>query len=122
MNYFVVGECDACYIEADNIKDALIKATEKVGNKISTITTTPVKKIGKDKKIKEFNYINKTGHAKRIVIYDEKEGKYPFSLWDMEHGEFCGYGQMTVEQLNEFLKEYNINERIKRSIKWVKST
>ena len=62
--------------------------------------------------LKEFDYINDIGRFKKIVVYPEKDGKYPFSLWSNETGDFCGNGEKTLEQLNDFMMHYKINYKL----------
>ena len=61
---------------------------------------------------KEYDYKNDIGRRKKIVFYEMKDGKYPFELWDMQNGEFCGRGHMTREEMNEFFEHYGISERV----------
>ena len=62
--------------------------------------------------LKESNYVNDIGEMKKIVVYPMKDGKYPFSLWSLRTGDFCGNGEKTAEELNEFYQHYRINEQI----------
>ncbi len=62
--------------------------------------------------MREFNYVNDLGFHKRIVVGIKKNSKYPITLWDMEHGEYCGSGNVTAQELNEFLEHYGIKERM----------
>ena len=62
--------------------------------------------------VKECNYRNNIGRLKKIVIYAKEDGKYPFELWDMQSCEFCGSGDMTREEMNEFFEHYGISERV----------
>lgn len=62
--------------------------------------------------MREFDYVNDLGFHKRLVVDIKENGKYPVTLWDMEHGEYCGHGNMTAQELNEFLAHYGIEERI----------
>ena len=64
------------------------------------------------KSIKEANYVNDIGHLKKIIVYKPKNGLYPFSLWSMQTGDFCGSGEKTRDELNEFFAHYKINESI----------
>ena len=57
---------------------------------------------------KEYCYINDLGRMKKIVIGEKKNGKYPINLWDMQNGEFCGFGEKTPEELQDFLDHYGI--------------
>ena len=60
----------------------------------------------------EFDYVNDLGFHKRLVVDIKENDKYPVTLWDMEHGEYCGSGNMTAQELNEFLAHYGIEERM----------
>ena len=58
-------------------------------------------------------FTNSLGYPKKIVIYEPNaEGKYPVVLWEMLHGEFCGSGEMTREDLNAYLEHFGIPARI----------
>lgn len=62
--------------------------------------------------IKSFQYTNALGLPKKLVVYDlNEEGKYPVTLWEMTHGEFCGSGAMTKNELNDYLAHFGIQER-----------
>lgn len=60
-----------------------------------------------------FNYINAMGRPKKLIVYAPNEaGKYPVVLWDMLHGEFCGSGEKTREELNDYLAHFGISDRV----------
>ena len=60
-----------------------------------------------------FTYVNAMNVPKKLVVYASNEaGKYPVTLWEMVHGEFCGNGEMTREKLNEYFEHYGINDRV----------
>ena len=62
---------------------------------------------------KSFEYTNSLGIPKKLVVYDPNEqGKYPVTLWEMRHGEFCGSGEMTRDELNDYLKHFGISDQI----------
>lgn len=70
---------------------------------MTTITTFPI----------SFNYTNSMGYAKKLVVFaPNEEGKYPITLWEMLHGEFCGSGKMTREELNDYLEHFGIRDRV----------
>jgi hypothetical protein len=53
------------------------------------------------------------GIPKKLVVSDPNEqGKYPVTLWEMLHGEFCGSGEMTRDELNDYLKHFGISDQI----------
>ena len=60
---------------------------------------------------KTFDYINGLGIPKRLVVGEMKDGKYHVTLWEMRHGEFAGSGNMTPEELNDYLAHFGIEER-----------
>ena len=60
----------------------------------------------------EFYYVNDIGHPKKIQVFEKENGKYPFTLWDMVHGEWCGSGHRTPEELNDFFKHYRIDANV----------
>lgn len=67
--------------------------------------------------MKNYIYTNDIGVDKMICIKDEPDenGKYYFTLWEMLHGEFCGQGKKTKEELEEYLKHYdatNVTESV----------
>ncbi len=62
--------------------------------------------------IKEADYVNDIGEMKKIVVYPMKNGKYPFSLWSMRTGDFCGSGEKTKDEINDFFQHYRIVESI----------
>lgn len=55
---------------------------------------------------KTYTYINGLGRMKKIVTGKKKNGKYPFTLWDIQTGEFCGWGERTPEELQDFLDDH----------------
>lgn len=61
---------------------------------------------------KTFDYTNSMGIPKRLVVDEPKDGKYSVTLWEMRHGEFCGSGEMTREELNDYLEHFGITERM----------
>ena len=63
--------------------------------------------------VKTFEYTNSLGIPKKLVVSGPNtQGKYPFNLWEMRHGEFCGNGEMTREELNAYLEHFGIKERM----------
>ena len=56
---------------------------------------------------KEYNYRNDKGYYKKLVVYPKQNDKYPISIWNNETGDYCGSGEITEEQLNEFFKHYH---------------
>jgi hypothetical protein len=59
---------------------------------------------------KSFNYTNSLGCPKKLVVNAPNEaGKYFVTLWEMLHGEFCGSGEMTREELNSYLEHFGIS-------------
>lgn len=62
--------------------------------------------------IKSFRYTNAMGLPKKLIVGEPNaEGKYPVTLWEMVHGEFCGSGTMTKDELNSYLEHFGIEER-----------
>ena len=63
------------------------------------------------KKTKSYDYINGLGFLKRIVIdLEPVDGKYSFGLYERYHGECTGHGEMTREEINDFLRHYKVKE------------
>jgi len=59
--------------------------------------------------MKEYFYVNDNGYHKRLVITEEHEnGSVHFQVWCEDNGEFCGHGDMTNEELNNFLQHYGV--------------
>lgn len=60
--------------------------------------------------MKEYYYVNDIGHMKKIVIDEnaDENGKYNFTLWSMQTGDFCGSGKKTKAEVDDFLKHYRI--------------
>lgn len=62
--------------------------------------------------VKSFRYTNALGVPKKLVVAEPNaEGKYPVTLWEMIHGEMCGSGTMTKDELNDYLDHFGIKER-----------
>lgn len=57
--------------------------------------------------MKEYNYTNDLGYHKKLIIGELKDGKYPVTLWSNDTGDFCGTGNMTPQQLTDFLIHYH---------------
>ena len=64
-------------------------------------------------KTKTFTYTNNLGLRKQLVVDMEinNEGKYSVNLFG-PHGDWCGSGEMTEKELNDYLAHYGIKERI----------
>ena len=56
----------------------------------------------------EYTYTNDLGYLKKIVIESVDDGKFHCRLWSMDTGELCGSGDMTADELREFLHHYGI--------------
>lgn len=58
----------------------------------------------------EYTYTNDLGHHKKIVVesVNAEDGKFHFQLWSMDTGDFCGSGDVTADELREFLHHYGI--------------
>jgi hypothetical protein len=56
---------------------------------------------------KKYQYTNDMGEPKTLMVTQKGE-TYNFSIWSNRTGDFCGGGQMTKEQLDEFLSHYHI--------------
>lgn len=56
----------------------------------------------------EFHYTNALGIRKILVVNDDlKNEKYVCTLYG--NGDWCGSGEFTKEELNDYLKHYHIN-------------
>ena len=60
--------------------------------------------------MKEYNYINDIGEPKKLVVYDLKDEKYSVVLLSRRTGDCCGTGELTPQELSDYLKHYNIKE------------
>ena len=58
---------------------------------------------------KEYYYTNDFGIEKMIAIQPPEDGKYSFSIFEMTHGEWCGSGRMTCEELAKYFTHYGID-------------
>ena len=56
----------------------------------------------------EYTYTNDLGYHKKIVVESVEDGKFHCQLWSMDTGDFCGCGDMTADELREFLHHYGI--------------
>ena len=58
----------------------------------------------------EYTYTNDLGYRKKIVVesVNVEDGKFPFQIWSMDTGDFCGSGNITADELREFLHHYGI--------------
>lgn len=57
--------------------------------------------------MKKYTYINDLGIRKFLYVNENENGNLDCSLWS-EHGDFCGQGQMTREELSKYLEHYNV--------------
>lgn len=62
--------------------------------------------------MKEYYYRNDIGYMKKIVVATtpNENGKYNFTLWNAQTGDFCGQGEKTKEDVEDFLKHYKIQD------------
>ena len=58
--------------------------------------------------IKTYTYVNDIGVRKKLVVYQLKDGKHPVTLWGMDNGEFAGSGELTPQELKDWLAHYNV--------------
>ena len=58
--------------------------------------------------LKEYDYTNDIGWPKKMVIDAPEDGKYNVTIWDRKHGEYCGGGRKTIDELNEILAHYGL--------------
>ena len=56
---------------------------------------------------KKYQYTNDMGVPKTLVGTPNKN-IYDFTIWNNLNGELCGSGQLTKEQLDQFLSHYHI--------------
>lgn len=61
--------------------------------------------------IKEYNYVNDINEPKKLVVYPLKDGKYPCILWSTRTGDFCGSGNLTPDELHNWLAHYGLEEK-----------
>ena len=64
------------------------------------------------KYLKSFQYTNNMGYHKELTVYEKVDGKYPVMLWSLDTGDYCGKGNMTTQELNDYLKHYGIEEEV----------
>lgn len=62
--------------------------------------------------LKSFRYTNSMDYHKELAVYEKVDGKYPVTLWSLDTGDFCGKGNMTTQELNDYLKHFGIEERM----------
>jgi hypothetical protein len=65
-----------------------------------------------EKSIRKFQYINAYGIKKQLNVYEMVNNKYPVELWATRYGEYCGSGEMTKQELNDYLEHFGITERM----------
>jgi len=59
--------------------------------------------------MKEYFYTNDLGFRKKFeIIYKREDGTYSTAIWSMNTGDLCGGGNMTKEEIIDFLKHYGI--------------
>ena len=59
--------------------------------------------------MKEYNYVNDLGVPKKLLVWPINEnGKHPFIMWCMSNGEMSNSGEVTDEELKDFLSHYDI--------------
>ena len=59
----------------------------------------------------KYNYTNSLGWRKSLIVNTDKineNGRFPVSLWCLDNGEFCGNGDMTYQELKEYLEHFGI--------------
>jgi len=61
---------------------------------------------------KSFRYTNSYSIHKELVVGDKVGNKYPVTLWSLDAGDYCGRGDMTAQELNDYLEHFGIKERI----------
>lgn len=62
--------------------------------------------------LKSFRYTNSMSYHKELAVYEKVDGKYPVTLWSVDTGDFCGQGEMTTQELNDYLKHLGIEEEV----------
>lgn len=62
--------------------------------------------------LKSFRYTNSMGYHKELAVYKKVNGKYPVMLWSLDTGDLCGSGDMTTQELNDYLKHFGIEEEV----------
>ncbi len=58
--------------------------------------------------IKTYTYVNDLGARKRLIVFPLENGKHPVTLWCLDNGELAGSGDMTPQELKNWLEHYNI--------------
>lgn len=63
---------------------------------------------------KHFIYTNSLGYVKELVVCmtPNDEGKYPVTLWCRTNGEYAGSGEMTRQEINDYLEHFGVGDRI----------
>lgn len=64
------------------------------------------------KYLKSFRYTNSMGYHKELAVYEKVKGKYPVMLWSLDTGDLCGTGNMTTQELNDYLRHFGIEEEV----------
>lgn len=60
--------------------------------------------------VKKYDYINDINEPKRLVVYPLENGAHPCTLWSRRTGELCGGGNLTPDELREWLAHYGLEE------------
>ena len=63
-----------------------------------------------DNTIKTYDYTNDINEPKRLVVHPLKDGVYPCTLWSRRTGDLCGSGDLTPDELHNWLVYYGIKE------------
>jgi hypothetical protein len=59
---------------------------------------------------KEYHYTNDLSYRKILLVEESHNGKHQFQLWSQDTGDFCGSGEFTPQELQDFLRHYGIKD------------
>jgi len=62
--------------------------------------------------LKSFKYTNSKGYHKELAVYKKVNGKYPVMLWSLDTGDLCGKGNLTAQELKDYLKQFDIEGEV----------
>lgn len=47
----------------------------------------------------------------KLVVHPLKDGVYPCTLWSRRTGDLCGHGNLTPDELHDWLAHYGLEEK-----------
>jgi hypothetical protein len=59
--------------------------------------------------MRTYRYTNLDGRKKSLIVKPtETTNDFYVEIWNLDTGDFCGYGYKTAEQITEFLAQYDV--------------